>query len=283
MAPQAVDVETKTTEGEALHRLVGDLNQAQFCKEHGIPGGPSLLSQHCSGNRAISLDSAIAYARGLRKPIRAFSPRLQDELERIAKDEVELRLLVASTAATEDLVAAPTPSDSAPSPIESSGSVIAAVGRKIAAAAPSLIRAFEEEFVAVRRADVRFANGVGQVYYEADDKPPLVFRMDFLRKLGIKSGKAVVVDSRGISNEPKIRDRSVVLVNSGDKEHLDNDFFAFRYDGELLIKRLERVEGVGILATAENSDFKPKSKLYKNEDLANFEIIGRAVWEGAEL
>ncbi|CAN7704818.1 hypothetical protein LJR066_005726 [Acidovorax sp. LjRoot66] len=149
--------------------------------------------------------------------------------------------------------------------------------------APTVIRALEEDFVAVRRADVRFANGVGQVYYEADDKPPLVFRMDFLRRLGVASGKAVVVDSRGVSNEPKIRDRSVVLVNSGDTENLDGDFFAFRFDGELLIKRLEVVAGAGILATAENSDFKPKSRLYRNEDLANLEIIGRCVWEGAEL
>lgn len=147
--------------------------------------------------------------------------------------------------------------------------------------APTVVRALEDDFVAVRRADVRFANGLGEIYYEADDKPPLVFRMDFLRRLGIKSGKAVVVDSRGISNEPKIRDRSVVLVNEGDKEHLDGDFFAFRYDGELLIKRLERVDGVGILATAENSNFRPKSRLYTNLD--DFEVIGRCVWEGAEL
>lgn len=147
--------------------------------------------------------------------------------------------------------------------------------------APTVVRALEDDFVAVRRADVRFSNGAGQIYYENDDKPPLVFRMDFLRKLGIRTGKAVVVDSKGISNEPAIRDRSVVLVNAGDKEHLDGDFFAFRYDGELLIKRLERVEGVGILATAENSAYRPKSRLYT--DLTDFEVIGRCVWEGAEL
>ncbi|MDZ7863362.1 S24 family peptidase [Acidovorax sp.] len=147
--------------------------------------------------------------------------------------------------------------------------------------APTVVRALEDDFVAVRRADVRFSNGAGEIFYENDDKPPLVFRMDFLRKLGIKSGKAVVVDSKGISNEPKIRDRSVVLVNAGDTEHLDGDFFAFRYDGELLIKRLERVPGVGILATAENSSFRPKSRLYT--ELNDFEVIGRCVWEGAEL
>lgn len=137
------------------------------------------------------------------------------------------------------------------------------------------------DFVAVRRADVRFSNGTGQVVYEEDDKPPLVFRVDFLRKLGIRNGDAVVVDSVGISNEPKILDGAVVLVNRGDRERLNGDLFAFRVDGELLIKRLERIDGVGILATADNPNFKPKQKVYASA--IDFEVIGRAVWTGALL
>lgn len=137
------------------------------------------------------------------------------------------------------------------------------------------------DFVAVRRADVRFSNGTGQIVFSEDDHPPLVFRVDFLRKLGVKNGDAVVVDSDGISNEPKIPDGAVVLVNRGDRERLNGDFFAFRVDGELLIKRLERIEGVGILATADNPNFKPKQKVYANA--TDFEVIGRAVWTGAVL
>lgn len=141
--------------------------------------------------------------------------------------------------------------------------------------------AMNSEFMYVRRADVRFSNGTGQVVYEEDDKPPLVFRVDFLRKLGIKNGDAVVVDSVGISNEPKIPDGAVVLVNRGDRERLNGDLFAFRVDGELLIKRLERIDGVGILATADNPNFKPKQKVYASA--IDFEVIGRAVWTGALL
>lgn len=137
------------------------------------------------------------------------------------------------------------------------------------------------EFMHVRRADVRFSNGTGQVVYEEEDKPPLVFRVDFLRKLGVKNGDAVVVDSVGISNEPKIPDGAVVLVNRGDRERLNGELFAFRVNGELLIKRLERIDGVGILATADNPNFKPKQKVYANA--IDFEVIGRAVWTGALL
>lgn len=137
------------------------------------------------------------------------------------------------------------------------------------------------DFVAVRRADVKFSNGSGRVVYSEDDHPPLVFRADFLRRMGIAPGKAVVVEAVGVSNEPKIPDGAVVLVNCGDRERLNGDLFAFRVDGELLIKRLERIDGVGVLATAENPNFKPKQKVYMNPP--DFEVIGRAVWTGALL
>jgi phage repressor protein C with HTH and peptisase S24 domain len=138
-----------------------------------------------------------------------------------------------------------------------------------------------DEFVAVRRADVSFANGHGKVEYSDDDRPPLVFRADFLRRMGITQGNAVVVEADGSSNEPKIPDGAVVLINRGDRERLNGDLFAFRVDGELLIKRLERIEGVGILATAENPNFKPKQVVYRNPP--DFEVIGKAVWTGALL
>lgn len=138
-----------------------------------------------------------------------------------------------------------------------------------------------DDFIAVRRADVRFSNGSGYVNYEEDDHPPLVFRADFLRRMGIAPGNAVVVEADGVSNEPKIPDGSVVLVNRGDRERLNGELFAFRVDGELLIKRLERIDGVGILATAENPNFKPKQVVYR--DPPDFEVIGKAVWTGALL
>lgn len=141
----------------------------------------------------------------------------------------------------------------------------------------------ESEFVPIRRADVKFSNGHGSVVFHEDDKPPLSFRADFLRKLGIAQCNAVVVDADGISNAPKIMPGAVVLVDRGDTERLDGDFFAFRDDGHLLIKRLSVLKGVGILATADNPEFKPKNKVYTNPDPDTFGVIGRCRWVGTEL
>lgn len=138
----------------------------------------------------------------------------------------------------------------------------------------------ESEFVAIRRADVVFSNGTGSVVDREDDKPPLSFRRDYLRRLGVTEGNAVVVDADGSSNDPHIREGAVVLINRGDTERLNGEFFAFRHDGDLLIKRLTMLEGVGVLAVAENQNFKPKQKVYKLDEI---QVIGRAVWMGIEL
>lgn len=140
----------------------------------------------------------------------------------------------------------------------------------------------ESPFVEIRRAGVKFSNGHGAVAYYEDDKPPLSFRKDFLRRLGIPPGKAVVVDATGISNEPKIPDGAVVLVNTAAADRLNGEFFAFRADGELLIKRLEPLDGIGVLATAENPNFKPKTRIYR-EGVDDWEVIGQAVWAGSML
>lgn len=139
----------------------------------------------------------------------------------------------------------------------------------------------DDEFTPVRRVNIKFSNGLGRVVYYDQDKPALIFRNDFLQKIGVSQANAVIVEAEGDSNEPRIIDGAVVLVNKGDKERLNGDFFAFRAEGELLIKRLQQLPGVGVLATAENQNFKPRQAVYKEGD--DFEVIGRAVWTGSLL
>lgn len=80
-------------ESKALGGLLDQLKsekgvtKAIFAKRHKIPGGASMISQHLSGHRPISLDQAIAYVSGLNKEgitctIRDISQRLHDGVER---------------------------------------------------------------------------------------------------------------------------------------------------------------------------------------------------------
>ncbi|MDR2297854.1 MAG: helix-turn-helix transcriptional regulator [Comamonas sp.] len=63
-------------EAANLRRLLSGIkNKAQFAKDYGIPGGASMLSQHQSGHRPISLEAAKAYAKGLGIGIGEIAPR----------------------------------------------------------------------------------------------------------------------------------------------------------------------------------------------------------------
>lgn len=76
---------TPQDEGRLLSELLGDRNRAQFARDFGVPGGGSMISQNVSGNRPISLDGAMAYARGLGVPISAFSPRIASQLKKASE------------------------------------------------------------------------------------------------------------------------------------------------------------------------------------------------------
>lgn len=67
---------------EARHlreRFTAVRNKAAWAREHQLPGGASMLSQHIHGHRPINLDAAIAYARGFGVSLAEISPRLAEQ------------------------------------------------------------------------------------------------------------------------------------------------------------------------------------------------------------
>ncbi|BEP50537.1 MULTISPECIES: S24 family peptidase [Variovorax] len=144
----------------------------------------------------------------------------------------------------------------------------------------------EDEFVRVRRVGVSFSQGHGQVVYEEGNKAPLTFRRDFLRKLGLTERTALVVDAVGRSNETDIRDGAVLLVTNSEnaRERIrDGKFYAFRYERELFIKKLYRLENGAVKAVSANHDKSEFPDRIIDGEEVDFEIIGRALWMGAEL
>lgn len=70
------DINDGETEGDRLERLLAGRVRAEFARDHDIRGGPSMIAQHVSGNRPISLEAAIAYCKGLGTTLDKLSPRL---------------------------------------------------------------------------------------------------------------------------------------------------------------------------------------------------------------
>lgn len=71
---------TPEEEAARLAQRFEGVKQAAFAREHAVPGGASMVSQHLKGRRPISLDAATAYARGFGVPLAEISPRLAQAL-----------------------------------------------------------------------------------------------------------------------------------------------------------------------------------------------------------
>jgi phage repressor protein C with HTH and peptisase S24 domain len=67
---------TAQEEADNLKKLFIGVNKKAFAEKWMVPGGPSMVSQHISGHRPISLEAAIAYAKGFECSINEISPRL---------------------------------------------------------------------------------------------------------------------------------------------------------------------------------------------------------------
>lgn len=137
-----------------------------------------------------------------------------------------------------------------------------------------------DEFVMVRRVDVKLSAGHGAFVYSEDDLSRLAFRADFLRTVGAGPENSVSVTVDGSSMEPTIPDGSTVLINMRAKSILPGKIYAFRLDGQLLIKRLYHDSRGTVTARSDNPEF---DDLRISDDCADFEILGRAFWMGAKL
>jgi len=140
------------------------------------------------------------------------------------------------------------------------------------------------EFVEVARADVKMSNGRGKLVFLEGRKSALSFRRDYLRSIGVNPAHAVIVEGEGRSNWPDIVEGAVLLANRApDQRIVNGKFYAFRYDGELIIKKLFLQPDGKVLAVAANPDKKEFPDRVYGLDELEFDLIGRIMWAAHEL
>lgn len=137
----------------------------------------------------------------------------------------------------------------------------------------------ESEFVDVPRMDVKLSAGHGSEFRLEEVIGHLKFARSFLRSCGIGSQGARVVDVKGPSMEPTIKDGAVLLISTNNREPAENQIFALSRPNEgLVVKRLVRQNGYWV-ARSDNRDFPD----FQIDDCEPVSIIGRAIWMGAKL
>lgn len=139
----------------------------------------------------------------------------------------------------------------------------------------------DNDFVPVSRLSVEVGAGNGRAVGVTTSLGLLQFRRDFLRTAGVSPLNAAVVTVKGMSMEPTIRDGSVLLLNRSDREPRPGHIYAFSWDGEMLVKRFQHVNGIwrAISDNADKSEYPDIVIDGKAEAL----IQGRAIWVGSKL
>jgi phage repressor protein C with HTH and peptisase S24 domain len=219
-------------------RFVG-VNQARFAREHGVPGGASMVNQHIHGRRPLSLEAAAAYARGFGVPLEEISPRLA---------------IVAKNAA----------------------STVIATGRPVRVLHDEEDPG--DEYVRIPEHEVSFSAGPGRtaLINELADSTPATYRLDWFQRMGINPNAAKRFKVHGDSMAPLLCDGDSVLVNLQEVNIINGKVYAIRYGDELRIKRVYRRLDGTLTLRSDNPDHLPRDEEIPPEvAIEQIGIIGR--------
>lgn len=131
-----------------------------------------------------------------------------------------------------------------------------------------------ETAVLITRIDVAFSAGDGRENWYIEEKEPLPFQTDYIKRLDVKPANLVAVKIKGNSMEPRLFDQDTILVDRRDTRIPANGgVFALVYAGEMLVKRLFPSPDGGVRVISDNKDYEPFS--VAPEHLESVEVVGR--------
>lgn len=115
------------------------------------------------------------------------------------------------------------------------------------------------EFVAIERVNLKVSAGVTgfAIEHHNGNGPPIFFRADWLQAEGLRAERLFALRVSGDSMEPALWDGDLVVINTAATAPKDGVAFVINYEGEVLIKRLERDAGDWWL-TSDNQRYKRK-------------------------
>lgn len=139
-----------------------------------------------------------------------------------------------------------------------------------------------EEFVFIPRYNVQASAGHGSDVSMENIMHPMAFRKYWIDNiLGICAKSLIVIGVKGDSMEGEINNGDIILINKEDNALL-NGIYVIRIDGDLIVKRIQRLPGGIIKVISANSSY-DSFEIDINNPPADFEAIGRVVWHGRNV
>ena len=143
-------------------------------------------------------------------------------------------------------------------------------------------RAVEQEgFVYVPVFDIRVSAGDGAFNDLESVLAMQPFESSFIRRdLGITHNEMAMTSVAGVSMEPWLRSKDMVLTDLRDRDAMTEGIHVVRLDGALLIKKLQRLPGKVLRVSSFNQSYEPFDIQTTEESDRDFQVIGRVRWGG---
>lgn len=140
-----------------------------------------------------------------------------------------------------------------------------------------------DEYVMIPQYDVHGSCGNGNMIGDVAVKGGLVFKKDWVAKLGKHSGNLATVYAQGDSMSPTIEEGQVLLVDTSEIKPQSSKVYLICIDEQLYIKRLVNMYDKWVM----RSDNPDKSSYpdveLSAERMAQVDIQGRIVWQAGLL
>ncbi len=139
-----------------------------------------------------------------------------------------------------------------------------------------------DDYVLVKRFDVRSAAGAGAVGEAAEVMAPLAFRREWIRnRLRRNPETLVVIENGGDSMFPTISDGDILLIDTAESQIRTQGIYSLMIDGLLVTKRCQ-ISGKGkLVLTSDNPSYGPAEM--HPADIEDLRVLGRVVWHGGMI
>ena len=230
-------------EAERLKAKFEGVNRAEFARVHEIKGGQSMIYQNITGRRPISMEAAMAYARGFGCTLAEISPRLAKEAQ----------------AAASHLALVPSGRSEVPGAM------------RVVIDDPD-----DANFYHIKKVKLQLRAGVTgfQTIPDIYDGDTISLRKNWVDRGGMHPNNLLALTVAGESMEPNLYEGDIVVVDTAEKTMKDGAVYAFNYDGESVIKRLVKERGEWWLFSDNPDQAKHRPKGCRDGDCG---IIGRVV------
>lgn len=232
-------------EAERLKARFAKINRAAFARDQNIKGGQSMIYQNITGRRPISLDAALAYARGFGCTLDEISPRLAAEALQATRQ---------------------------------TGAGTANVNQQ------ELPYAIGSE-ISIPQYDTGGSMGAGVLLRDQPGEingwrvTPDWLQKNVRSHTGVKN--LAIVTGFGDSMRGMFNPGDPLLVDRGINSFDGDAVYFFRVGDEGFIKRLQRIPGEGIIASSENKAYRD----WTIKPEMDFQILARVikVWQSVDF